>query len=52
MVTFAVVFIPWIDTVLDPVAHQGVVDAHVAVAEERIGRTGSCRQETNGGNKI
>lgn len=43
MITFAVVFIPWIDAVLHAVAHQRVVDAHVAVAEERVGCAGSCR---------
>jgi len=34
MITFAVVFVPWVDTVLNSIAHQGVVNAHVAVAEE------------------
>lgn len=52
MLTFAVILIPWIDTVLNPIAHQGVVNTHVAVAEERIGRTRSCRQETNRQNEI
>ena len=37
MITFAVVFIPWVDAVLNTIAHQGVVNTHVAVAEERIG---------------
>lgn len=37
MFTFAMVFVPGVDTVLNPVAHEGVVNAHVAVAEERIG---------------
>lgn len=40
--TFAVVLIPGINTVLDPVADQRVVDAHVAVAEEGVTFTGSC----------
>lgn len=37
MITFAVVFIPRVDTVLNPIAHQGVVNTHVAVAEECVG---------------
>lgn len=37
MATFAVVFIPGVNTVLNPVAHQRVVNAHVAVTEERVG---------------
>lgn len=36
-ITFAVVFIPRVDAVLDSIAHQGVVDTHVAVAEESTG---------------
>lgn len=44
--TFAVTFIPGKDTVLDAVAHQGGVDAHVAVAEERAAHTGSCNTES------
>lgn len=44
MVTFAVVFVPRIDTVLNAVAHQRVVNAHVAMAEKCTGCTGSCRQ--------
>ena len=32
--TFAAAFVPWEDTVLDAVAHQRGVDAHVAMAEE------------------
>lgn len=39
--TFAVAFIPGKDTVLNAVAHQRSVDAHVAVAEERAAPTGS-----------
>lgn len=35
--TLAVVFIPWVDAVLNPITHQGVVNTHVAVAEECIG---------------
>lgn len=32
--TFAVILVPWVNTVLDTVADQGVVDAHVAMAKE------------------
>lgn len=39
--TFAVALIPGKDAVLDAVAHQRGVDAHVAVAEERAAHTGS-----------
>lgn len=35
--TFAVVFVPRVHTVLNPIAHQGVVNTHVAVAEECTG---------------
>lgn len=41
IVTFAVVFIPRIHTVLEPIAHQGVVDTHVTMAEEHVAFTGS-----------
>lgn len=34
--TFAVILIPRVNTVLDAVADQGVVDAHVAVAKESL----------------
>lgn len=34
--TFALVLVPGVDTVLHAVAHQSVVDAHVAVTEERV----------------
>ena len=44
--TFTVVFIPGVDTILNPVAHQRVVDAHVAVAEERVAGAGGWRCET------
>lgn len=44
--TFAVAFIPGKDTVLDAVAHQRGVDAHVAVAEERAAHTGSCNTKS------
>lgn len=40
--TFAVIFVPRVCTVLDPVADQGVIDAHVAVAEESAACAGSC----------
>lgn len=43
--TFAVAFIPGKDAVLNAVTHQRGVDAHVAVAEERAARTGSCNTE-------
>lgn len=39
--TFAVILIPWVNTVLDTVADQGVVDAHVAMAKESISFTWS-----------
>lgn len=32
--TFALVLVPGVDTVLHAVAHQSIVDAHVAVTEE------------------
>lgn len=34
--TFAVVLIPGVNTVLDAVADQGLVNAHVAVAKESV----------------
>lgn len=37
MFTFAMVFVPRVDTVLNPIAHKGIVNTHVAVAEECIG---------------
>lgn len=39
MLTFAMVLIPGIDAVLNAVAHQGIVDAHVAVTEECVSFT-------------
>lgn len=45
IITFAVVFIPRIHTVLEPIAHQGVVDTHVTVAEEHVAFAGSWKQE-------
>lgn len=47
LLTFAVVFIPRIDTVLDAVTHQGVVDTHVAVTEECVRITWSCEEHRN-----
>lgn len=41
--TFAVVLIPGVHAVLDSIADQSVVDAHVAVAEEGVSFTWSCR---------
>lgn len=41
--TFALVLVPGVDTVLHAVAHQSVVDAHVAVTEECICVTRSWR---------
>lgn len=41
--TFALVLVPGVDTVLHAVAHQSVVDAHVAVTEERVCVTRSWR---------
>lgn len=41
--TFALVLVPGVDTVLHAVAHQSVVDAHVAVTEERVCVTWSWR---------
>lgn len=41
--TFALVLVPGVDTVLHAVAHQSVVDAHVAVTEERVCFTRSWR---------
>lgn len=40
-ITFTVIFIPGIHTVLEPIADERVVDTHVAVAEERVAFTGS-----------
>lgn len=45
--TFALVLVPGVDTVLHAVAHQSVVDAHVAVTEECVCVTRSWR-ETHG----
>lgn len=39
--TFAVVLVPWVNAVLDAVADQGVVDAHVAMAKESFSFTRS-----------
>lgn len=39
--TFAVILIPWVNTVLDAIADQGVVDAHVTVTEESVSFTWS-----------
>ena len=36
LLTFTLVLVPGVHAVLHAVAHQGVVDAHVAVAEERV----------------
>ena len=41
--TFTLVLIPGVDTVLHAVAHQGVVYAHVAVTEEGIWITWSWK---------
>lgn len=41
--TFAVILIPRVHTVLDPIADQGVVDAHVAVAKESVPLTWSWK---------
>lgn len=41
--TFALVLVPRVDAVLHTVAHQRVVDAHVAVTEECVCITRSCR---------
>lgn len=41
--TFALVLVPGVDTVLYAVAHQSVVDAHVAVTKERVCFTWSWR---------
>lgn len=41
--TFAVIFIPGVNTVLDAIADEGLVDAHVAMTEERIIFTWSCK---------
>lgn len=45
--TFALVLVPGVDTVLHTVAHQSVVDAHVAVTEERICVTRSWTDTQN-----
>lgn len=37
------IFIPWVNTVLDTVADQGVVDAHVAMAKESVSFTWSLK---------
>lgn len=39
--TFAVILIPWVNTVLDAIADQGVIDAHVTVTEESVSFTWS-----------
>lgn len=41
--TFAVIFIPWVNTVLNAIADQCVVDAHVAVTEESLSFTWSWK---------
>lgn len=41
------VFIPRVNTVLNPIAHQGVVNTHVAVAEECIGWTWGCKEKND-----
>lgn len=41
--TFTLVLIPGVDTVLHAIAHQRVVYAHVAVTEEGICITGSWK---------
>lgn len=48
LITFTVVFIPRIHTVLESVAHQAVVDTHVTVAEERVPFAGSCKRQERG----
>ncbi len=45
--TFAAILIPRIDTVLDTIAHQCLVNTHVAVAEERVSFTWSWRADQN-----
>lgn len=45
--TSAVVLVPGVRAVLNPVADQGVVDAHAAVAEEGAARAGSCGRRGN-----
>lgn len=49
--TFTVILIPRIHTVLDAVANQGVIDAHVAVAKESISfaRRWGKKRHTNSG---
>lgn len=39
------IFIPGVNTVLDAIADQRVVDAHVAVAKESVSFTRSCERE-------
>lgn len=41
IITFTVILVPRIHTVLESVAHQRVVDAHVTVAEEGVAFAGS-----------
>lgn len=43
--TFAVVLVPGKHTVLNTITNQSVVDAHVAVTEECVGQTWSCKTE-------
>lgn len=45
--TFALVLVPGVNTVLHAVAHQSVVDAHVAVTEERVCITRSWGDTAN-----
>lgn len=37
------IFIPGVNTILDAIADQGVVDAHVAMAKESVSFTWSCK---------
>lgn len=41
--TFAVILIPRVNTVLDTIAYQGLVDAHVAMAKESVSFTWSWK---------
>ena len=41
MITFTMIFIPRVHTVLESIAYQCIVNTHVTVAEESIAFTGS-----------